>query len=112
MLAIYTDENVVGPLIAALRSRGLDVVTAEDRNLAQSPDELILTDALALQRLLLTNDTDFLSLAANCHQRDEVFAPIVFWSQQKRTLAYLIGRIVQMASQQDYSALCSQVHFL
>lgn len=112
MLPVYADENVVGPLVSALRQRGLDVVTAIERSLGSADDELILAEALHLGRLLLTNDQDFLRLASQAHVRGEEFAPILFWPQQQRPLAQLITRIVQVAMESDYAALCSRVFFL
>ena len=105
-------EHVIGPLIAALRKRGLDVATVIDLGLKSEDDSVLLARALDNQCLLLTNDTDFLALAAECHSRSEVFAPILFWPQQQRSIGYLIGRIVSLASRENYAELCSQVFFL
>ena len=62
MLSGYADENLKAAIVAGLRQRGMDLVTAEDRNQRRTDDELFLETATAEGRLLLTNDTDFLRI--------------------------------------------------
>lgn len=112
MQSCLADEHVIGPLVEALRKRGVEVATALQLGLKSEDDSVLLARALADQRLLLTNDADFLGLASECHSRSEVFAPILFWPQQQRPIGYLIGRIVSLASRESYADLCSQVFFL
>jgi hypothetical protein len=112
VLGAYADENVVGPLVHALRKRGLDVVTVADRGRRASEDALVLADALYEGRLMLTNDSDFLALAATSARRGERFAPILFWPQQRRMIRQLVPIIVQIATSRDYTSICSQVFFL
>ncbi len=64
-------------------------------------------------RIVLTNDTDFLVLAARCARGGESFAPIFFWPQQsRRRVGEIVRRIIREASRNDYAAACSMVHFL
>ena len=53
-------------------------MTAADRGQQEADDAELLADALANQHVMLTNDTDFLALAAEHACRGEVFAPIFF----------------------------------
>jgi len=55
----YTDVHVVFVIVQALRRRGMDVVTAQDRGRQEADDAELLAEALADQRVMLTNDTDF-----------------------------------------------------
>jgi Domain of unknown function (DUF5615) len=80
----YADHHVVFAIVQALCTRGMDVMTAADRGQQEADDAELLADALANQRVMLTNDTDFLALAAEHARRGEVFAPIFFWPQQRR----------------------------
>ena len=61
---------------------------------------------------MLTNDTDFLVLAARCAADKETFAPIYFWPQQGRPVGEMVRRILREASREDYPSACSKVHFL
>ena len=112
MLKALADEHVIGALVDALRKRRMDVVTVLELGLKSAEDSVLMAQALTDQRLLLTNDTDFLALAADCHSRTDVFPPILFWPQQQRPIGYLIGQIIVLASHEDYAELCSRVFFL
>jgi predicted nuclease of predicted toxin-antitoxin system len=79
MLKGYADEHVVFGLVQALRQRGMDVVRVQDRGREQADDAALLNEALADGRVMLTNDTDFLALAAERAARQEKCAPIFFW---------------------------------
>lgn len=61
---------------------------------------------------MLTNDTDFLMLAASCSANNRTFAPIYFWPQQGRAVGEMVRRILREASLEDYPSGCSKVHFL
>jgi len=112
VLKAYADEHVIAPLVAALRKRGMDVVTVQERRREGADDADLLAEAFHEQRIMLTNDQDFLVLAAQHAARGEVFAPIFFWPQQQRQIGELIRRIIRVASQQEYAKMCSQVFFL
>jgi hypothetical protein len=112
MLKGYADEHVVFGLVQALRLRGMDVVRVQDRGQGRADDAALLDEALADERVMLTNDTDFLALAAERAAREERFAPIFFWPQQRRSIGQLVQSIIRKASRHDCTSLCSQVFFL
>ena len=64
MLKGYADEYVVLALVEALRRRGTDVVRVQDRNREKTDDSELLAAALEDERVILSNDTDFLRSAA------------------------------------------------
>src|SRR5215510_7749665 len=112
MLKGYAYEHVVFGLVQALRQRGMDVVRVQDRGRAQADDADLLDEALTDERVMLTNDTDFLVLAAERGTRQEQFAPIFFWPQQRRAIGQLVQSIIREASRHNYDTVCSQVFFL
>lgn len=112
MLKAYADEHVVVPLVEALRKRGMDIVTVQEQGREGTNDAKLLVEALREQRVMLTSDQDFLALASQCTTRGETFAPIFFWSQQRRTIGQLVRSIIREASQNDYAKACSHVFFL
>lgn len=61
----YTDEHVSRAVIRGLRQRGVDVLTVPDAVMMQATDEAHLDRALREGRVLFTQDTDFLRLAAS-----------------------------------------------
>lgn len=112
MLKGYTDAHVVFGLIQALRQRGGDVVRVQDRGREQADDADLLEEALSNERVMLTNDTDVLALAAERGARQQGFAPIFFWPQQRRSIGQLVQSIIREASRHEYDSACSQVFFL
>ena len=112
MLKGYADEHVVLALVEALRRRGMDVVRVQEQGREQADDADLLDEALADERVMLTNDADFLRLAAARAGRQEVFAPVFFWPQQQRSVGQLVRRIIREASRHEYQSACSQVFFL
>ena len=112
MLKGYADVHVVFGIIQTLRRRGMDAVTAQERGRNEADDAQLLAEALADQRVMLTNDADFLVLAARYSAKGETFAPIYFWPQQGRSIGEMVRRILREASLDDYRSACSRVHFL
>jgi predicted nuclease of predicted toxin-antitoxin system len=90
----------------------MDVVTAQERGREDADDARLLAEALADRRVMLTNDTDFLVLAARHSAQGETFAPIYFWPQQGRSVGEIVRRVLRAASVEDYTSACSRVHFL
>jgi hypothetical protein len=112
MLSGLADVNVDARITAGLRQQGMDVATAQEQGFAQLDDEALLAAALLQRRLLLTSDTDFQAIAAEHQRQGEIFAPILYWPQNRRGIGDAIRRVILMASQRDYDASCSQVFFL
>ena len=113
MLKAYADEHVVSAIVEALRQRSVDVVTVQERQGEGTDDAEVLTEAMRDSRVVLTNDTDFLVLAAKYATRGEAFAPIFFWPQQsRRRVGEIVRRIIREVSRGNYAAACSQVYFL
>ena len=49
---------------------------------------------VGLLRVMLTNDVDFLMLAARRVEQQQRFAPIFFWPQQRRSIGQLVRSII------------------
>jgi hypothetical protein len=113
VLKAYADEHVLSAIVQALRRRGMDVVTVQERQGEGTDDADVLAEALRDSRIVLTNDTDFLILAAQCAARPATFAPIFFWPQQsRRRVGEIVRGIIREASHGSYEEACSRVHFL
>ena len=112
MLKAYADEHVHGGIVQALRVRGMDIDTVQDRGRDGTPDDELLVEAFHDQRIMLTNDTDFLALSAALAARNEPFAPIFFWPQNRRRIGDVVRSVIRAATTLDYASACSRVHFL
>jgi uncharacterized protein with PIN domain len=81
------DEHVHPAITRGLRLRGIDVLTAQDADMLGVSDEEHLNLATSLNRVVFTNDDDFLKL----HSADYQHAGIAFAHQRTP-----IGRVVRV----------------
>lgn len=84
----------------------------QDRSREQADDSELADEALTEERVMLTNDTDFLRIAAQHAGKQERFATVFFGPQQQRSIGALVGSIIREVSRLRYPEACSQVFFL
>lgn len=58
-MTLLADHDVWAATLESLAGKGHDVVTASTLDLARAPDRVLLEEAAARNRLLLTRDRDF-----------------------------------------------------
>ena len=63
MLRLLADENIPFPVVDGLRRRGIDIVVAQRVGLGETDDAVIIKHAEAEQRVVYSNDADFVRLA-------------------------------------------------
>ncbi len=85
-MRFHLDEHVRGAIARGLLARGIDVTTSVDAGLLGAPDEEQLAYALAQQRVIYTNDRDFLDFA---HSRIH-HAGIVYSHRQAASVGEVI----------------------
>ena len=75
-IRFYTDEHISKAVIQGLRLRGIDVLSISETRLFGATDEHHLGRATSEGRVVLTQDADFLALAAGGkNHQGIVFAP-------------------------------------
>jgi predicted nuclease of predicted toxin-antitoxin system len=79
-------ENCDPRIAVGLRLHGIDVSTTAEAGLLRTPDETQLAYAVANNRVVVTQDTDFLRLAAAGHEH----RGIVFFATQTRSIGQVI----------------------
>lgn len=85
-ITFYMDEHVPSAVTAGLRTRGVDVLTVQEARMVGAPDVDHLELANRQQRVLFTQDADFLRLnAVGVKHSGIIYAP-----QQTK-----IGRLVR-----------------
>lgn len=77
-VALYMDEQVEGAITRGLQARGVDVLTAQEDGMDDTPDPALLDRAGELGRLMLTRDVDFLIEAARRQRSGETFVGVVY----------------------------------
>jgi Domain of unknown function (DUF5615) len=89
-VALYVDEHVDSAITRGLRRRGVDVLTVQEDGRRKTPDPIILDRALALGRVMVTQDRHFLREAHRRQAAGEPFAGVANAPQDPK----LIGRYV------------------
>lgn len=87
---LYMDEHFPSAITAALRSRGIDVLTALEDGRTGDSDADLLRRATATGRILVTFDVDFLreaSIFANAHDH---FAGVIYMNPNTVTLGQIL----------------------
>lgn len=93
MITFHLDENVDHAIARGLRLRGLDVTTATDVGLIAASDADHIAFALAENRVVFTQDQDFLRR----HQAGDEHAGIVYSQQGDHPIGDIV-RFLQLLS--------------
>jgi predicted nuclease of predicted toxin-antitoxin system len=80
-LGLLTDGHVPLAITRGLRRRGIDVLTAQEDGAATFPDDLLLDRAAELNRILFTQDEDFLVEVAARRKSNRPHATVVYGHQ-------------------------------
>jgi predicted nuclease of predicted toxin-antitoxin system len=80
-VAFYFDQHVDGAITKQLRVRGVDVLTLLEDGRESAPDDDVLDRGIALGRVVVTEDQDFLGMVHRRLNRGE-FVGVIFIQQQ------------------------------
>ena len=86
MIQFHLDENVPNAIAHGLRLRGIDVTTTSDANLVAALDPEHIAFALAEDRVIFTQDQDFL----RHHQAGMKHAGIVYCKQGGNSVGEIV----------------------
>lgn len=84
------DEHVPKAITNGLRLRGIDVLTVQEDGRTGIADNLVFDRAIELQRILFTQDDDFLVEVQKRQQQGLTFSGVIYAHQ----LAISIGRCI------------------
>jgi len=85
-IRFHLDEHVAAAVAGGLQARGVDVTTSADAGLLGVDDPTQLAFARSENRILVTHDADFLSMATD----DLGHAGICYCRQQSRSVRQMI----------------------
>ena len=75
-IKFYTDAHIAKAVVRGLRERGLDVLSVQDTRMFDVPDDDHLRLAIEQDRVIVTQDADFLRFnSENVEHRGFVYAP-------------------------------------
>jgi hypothetical protein len=81
-IALYMDENVPRPITLGLKLRGVDVLTVQEDGYSGFDDLQVLDRAKELQRVVFSQDEDFL-IEANRRQSEDINFSGVIYAHQR-----------------------------
>lgn len=107
-MRFHLDEHVAHAVAEGLRKRGIDVTTTADASLLHASDDQHLAYALRENRVIFTQDRDFLRLDADGVQH----AGIVYCRHGKRTIGQIIRHLCLMHDCLDSDEMAGRVEYL
>lgn len=111
-IALYMDEHIRRAITNGLKLRGIDVITVQEDGRTGSPDSILLDRATELNRVIFTQDDDFLVIA-NCRQQERVkFSGVIYGHQQYVTVGECVRDLEIIAKSSEPEDLVNQVQYL
>jgi len=104
-LAFYMDVHVPAAITQGLRRRNVDAITSQEDGTRRASDEALLLRATELGRVLVSQDTDLLGIAAAWQSIGQEFSGLIFAPQQPAN----IGRYIDDL---ELIAICCEPHEL
>src|SRR3972149_3137555 len=106
------DHHVPEAVTLALRRRGIDVITALEDGRERADDEELLNRASQLDRILYTQDQDYLGIADRRRKEGRSFSGIVYAHQQSLSLGKAIADLELVVQVLEAEHMKNQVQFL
>lgn len=107
-IKFHLDENVSNAVAEGLRRRGISVTTTPEENLIGASDEEQLAFALSQERVMFTQDDDFLRL----HQSNTAHAGITYCHQGSRSIGEIVKTLALIWEWVDPEDMVGQVEFI
>jgi len=113
-IRLYFDEDTMGhSLVRALRSRGIDVVTALDADMIERSDADHLAYASEQGRVLCSSNAgDYYGLHTELLASDRSHAGIILIAQQRYTVGDQMRRILKLIAVRSAVDMRDRVEFL
>ncbi len=106
------DEHIPKAITIALRTRGLDVITAQEDNMAGKSDPELLDRAWQLRRVLFTYDDDLLSEATKRQRESTPFCGVIYGHPLRVSIGMCVRDLQIIANAGELEEIENQVEFL
>jgi predicted nuclease of predicted toxin-antitoxin system len=106
-ISFYLDEHVHPAIAAGLRRRGVDVLTAKDSGMLSATDVEHLAFAASQERVIFTQDADFLRL----HASGQAHAGIVY-ARQRTAVGHIVRGLMLIYQLLSAEEMRDRVEFL
>ena len=100
-VGLYMDVHIPQAITFQLRSRGVDVLTAQEDNTTELDDNQLLLRSSELNRPLFTQDIRFRALAEQWQRDGRAFAGLLFGHQLGATIGQFVKDLELIAKASD-----------
>ncbi|MEQ8191086.1 MAG: DUF5615 family PIN-like protein [Candidatus Eremiobacterota bacterium] len=107
-LSLLCDEHIPYQVVQGLRRRDIDIITVQELNLSSAEDEKIIERAVEEERVIYTQDTDFLRL----HKSGYMHYGIIYHHQQAYSIGEIIRNIILICQTISKQEIKGHVRFL
>ena len=111
-VAFYLDHHIDSAIRDGLRRRGVDVLTVHEDERSTASDDEILERAGELNRVVFTQDSDFLVLANSWQEANREFNGVIYVHQTNITVGRAIDDLLLIAEVCDSKDLWNRVEFI
>lgn len=106
------DEHIRRAITMGLRLRSVDVLTVQEDGRAGTPDPILLDRATELQRVIFSQDQDFL-VEANRRQAEGIpFAGVIYAPQLSISIGDCIRDLEIIAKASELEDLANRVEYI
>jgi len=109
---LYMDVHVRRAITVGLRSRGVDVLTAQEDGAGEFDDPALLDRATMLQRVLFTQDDDLLREAKQRQLTGQTFAGVVYAHQLNISIGQCIADLELLAHASEPAEWINRTEYL
>ena len=102
------DDNVSNAIAESLRRRGIDVTTTPSAGLMRFSDEEQIAFAIEQERVIFTQDTDFLRL----NQDGVTHNGIVYCQKNSRSIGEIVRGLILIWEYVEPFDICRRVEFI
>lgn len=106
-IRFHLDEHMDPAIASALRRANIDVTTTQDQELSGEPDNVHFARAMREERIIITDDVDFLSLA----QTTANHPGIVFCRRTRHSIGDIVRFLVLLHGVCDAEDMVGRVEF-
>jgi Domain of unknown function (DUF5615) len=110
--ALYMDEHVHRSITIGLRLRHIDVMTVQEDGRTGSRDSQILDRAMEIERILFTQDDDFLVEAQRRQTAGIDFSGIIYAHQLGISIGNCIRDLELIAQVTTFDELTNMIRYL
>jgi hypothetical protein len=112
MLRLYMDVHMKAAIIAGIRRRGIDVVTAQEDEATRLEDVPLLERATALGRVLFSQDDDLLAITRARQTQGVFFAGLIYGHQLAATIGKYVLDLEVVCTVLDPEDMANRIEYL